>query len=550
MTSILDLSRKVLFRKHVAPFAVLAMLIMADYEHAAANEPQDGPPENGVISGMTVRVLDSNGKPIGGAMFSVQVGPNRRVTRFSNSEGWVDLANLDVPGKPATLSHTGYQTKSFVSGSPGALVRLDADAEFLQKLPSSQWLELLPDGDLKREFIVNCASCHGLAFDRIMSNGRARDAGQWQAAITAMRGIDVYEVIPPDFDDDMYSRWLADHLSDEAISTLAPRVVGDADRLAEIEITEYSLPKDDSLPHDLVIGPSGQIWITAFLYDELWSLTPETSAIQRYSVDDRDDVNAQPRALEFDNSGQLWLVNGGSESVLRFNPLDGSYVELPVGMYAHSIDLAPDGSVWVNDYFAAQERLAVIDPTDNSVSVVQVPEAGRPATEGLPLPYGLQVDSRGRVYSTQLAANTLVQFDSRDRSSLLWTMPTENSGPRRPGLDQYDALWIPEFNTGHVTVFNSSDQTFDRIRFGSSSLGLYDIEINQVNDEVWATGSLDSSLIRYRPNTREILVVPLPTQPAYTRHIAVDESNGDIWTAYSSLPAAYPKVVRLRILKN
>jgi hypothetical protein len=43
--------------------------------------------------------------------------------------------------------------------------------------------------------------------------------------------------------------------------------------------------------------------------------------------------------------------------------------------------------------------------------------------------------------------------------------------------------------------------------------------------------------------------VPLPTEPAYTRHLAVDEATGEVWTAYSSLPAATPRVARLRFLK-
>jgi streptogramin lyase len=217
-------------------------------------------------------------------------------------------------------------------------------------------------------------------------------------------------------------------------------------------------------------------------------------------------------------------------------------------MYAHSIDLGPAGEVWVNDYFAAKERLAKVDPADDSVTIVPVPEAGRPASEGLPLPYGLQVDSLGRVYSTQLAANTLVRYDSRDGSADLWEMPAANSGPRRPGLDPENGLWIPEFNTGHIALFDPESEEFSRVKLGDPSTGLYDIEVNQANGDIWATGSLASTLIRYVPDTGEILTVPLPTEPAYTRHIAVDEETGDVWTAYSSLPPADPRVVRLRFL--
>jgi len=259
-------------------------------------------------------------------------------------------------------------------------------------------------------------------------------------------------------------------------------------------------------------------------------------------------VNAQPRALEFDDDGTLWVVNGGTEAVLRFDPSSGDYEEIPVGMYAHSLDIDPAGDIWVNDYFAAEERIARIAAEDSTVTTLAVPPARRPASEGLPLPYGLQVDRAGRLYSTQLAANTLVRYDTRSGEGTLFEMPAANSGPRRPGLDSADGLWIPEFNTGYLAYFDPDRERFERVRLGSSALGLYDVEVNQANNDIWTTGSLASTLIRYRHGDGSILSVPLPTEPAYTRHIAVDEATGDVWTAYSSLPAATPRVARLRFL--
>lgn len=520
----------------------LSLVVISD----GAVADQVSPPEE-AVQGATVTAPD--GQPLGGATISAQIDPLRRVTRFANTAGYVDLSGLVREDVPYTVSYPGFEDRVFSSASLSPHIQLEADTAFIETLPSEAWLGLLPEGSQKREFIVNCATCHELGYDRIMVQGRTRNTNEWLGAITAMRAMDAYEVIPPDFADEEYARWLAEHISDSAVTTLMPARVEAADALAAIEITEYTLPEKDSLPHDLVIGPDGRIWITAFFYDELWSLSPDTGEIERYSVDARSEVNAQPRALEFDDQGRLWLVNGGTESVLKFDVESGEYVELDVGMYAHSIDLGPTGRVWVNDYFAAEERLAVIDPDDQSVESVPVARSGRPPTEGLPLPYGLQVDSKERVYSTQLAANTLVRYDPRTKNSKLWQMPVENSGPRRPGLDSRDGLWIPEFNTGYITFFDPGNESFQRYRLGSSSTGLYDIEVNQANDDVWATGSLESTLIRYRPSSGEILKVPLPTEPAYTRHIAIDEETGTVWTAYSSLPAAKPRVARLRMLE-
>ncbi|MFK7828660.1 MAG: hypothetical protein AB8B57_02665 [Congregibacter sp.] len=535
---------------------LLAVLVAAPLITSCADKAADeaesygsaGPTEASARSLLTV--TDMDGSPLGGAMISVRVDENRRITRFTDASGRIDLSELPASDASLSISFPGKKLHQLRKSTPAGALALADDEEYRRHLPSNQWLELLPTEDpRKREFTVNCGTCHEVAHDRITVDGVPRTKDQWLAAIAMMRAMDAYEVIPPDFDDDAYSAWLAEHFDAEAIETLTPQIPSDLDQLSQIEITEYALPESGSLPHDLVTGPDGRIWITAFFYDELWALTPSSGAIERFPVDTRPDVNAQPRALEFNDEGILWLVNGGTESVLRFDPMTGAYREISVGMYAHSIDLGPAGEVWVNDYFAAQERVAKVDPVDDSVTLVPVPEARRPASEGLPLPYGLQVDSYGRVYSTQLAANTLVRYDSRDGSADLWEMPAENSGPRRPGLDPSDGLWIPEFNTGHIALFSPETQEFSRVKLGDPSTGLYDVEVNQANGDVWTTGSLASTLIRYVPATGEILTVPLPTEPAYTRHIAIDEDTGDVWTAYSSLPAAEPQVVRLRFLK-
>lgn len=536
-----------------ALFCALVLAGCPGHSHAEAATSRAGVAEGETaIPVHAIRVTDSAGNPLAGAMVSRPLDERRRITRFTDADGRLALAAMPAGAGMFRVRFPGLTERVVdvgdLSGAEG-VVALSVDDQFLRKLPSSEWLSLLPDGDRKREFIINCGTCHEIGHDRIMIDGRPRNEDEWLAAIAMMRAMDAYEVIPPDFDDAGYAAWLAENLSAERIAALRAVAPVDAQELASVEITEYALPIAGSLPHDLVTGPDGRIWITAFFFDELWALTPASGEIERFPVDNRDDVSAQPRALEFDSSGMLWLVNGGTESVLRFDPGTGRYDEIPVGMYAHSIDIGPDGDIWVNDYFAEKERVARISAKERSVVNIAVPSADRPAREGLPLPYGLQVDTRGRVYSTQLAANTLVRFDSRDGSGTLFEMPEANSGPRRPGLDNLDRLWIPEFNTGALALFDPGTEAFRRVQLGGSSTGLYDVEVNQHTNEIWATGSLASTLIRYRPETGGILTVPLPTEPAYTRHIAIDEASGDVWSAYSSLPAADPRVVRLRFLE-
>ncbi len=508
----------------------------------AAGAPAAGAPAEKSASKLSdLQIVDSRGNPVAGAMVTSTSSRGIETTRFTGADGRVDLR---FPKDPIRVHARGFRS---AKATAGATIALKRDPAFLEQLPSSQWLSLLPEGDRKQEFILNCGTCHELTHARVFYDGKPRGATEWRAAIAMMRAMDAFEVIPPDFDDETYADWLATHLTAESIDRLTPTPADAGDTLSGITITEYPLPIGDALPHDLVLGPDDRIWVTAFLYDEIWAVEPATGAVQRYPVDDDPDRNAQPRALKFDRQGYLWIVNGGAYSVLRLDPADGSYRSFDVGMYPHSLDIDSDGTVWVNDYFATSERIARVSNPDGEVRTIEVPPANRPASEGLPLPYGLQLDARGRLYSTQLAANTLVVYDTRSGKAGKHEMPFPNSGPRRPGLGPDQSLWIPEFNTGYITRFDPETAEFERFALGDSAMGAYDVEVDPSSGMVWVTGSLDSSLLRFDPSTADVLRIPLPTEPAYMRHLAVDPASGDVWTAYSSLPAAKPKLVRVTL---
>ncbi|MFT4560267.1 MAG: virginiamycin B lyase, partial [Gammaproteobacteria bacterium] len=312
-------------------------------------------------------------------------------------------------------------------------------------------------------------------------------------------------------------------------------------------ITEYPVPKTPSLPHDLAIGPDGRVWVTAFYNDVIWALDPASGETTPYPVNEKPEVMGQVRALSFDSDGMLWVLLGGTQSVVRLNPKDGAIETFAVGMYPHSIEVDSTGKLWFNDYISNQERIGSIDPVNGKLELFDMPSAGLTKEQGLPLLYGLQIDRDDIVWGTMLAANKIFRFNSKDKSAQLFDMPSPNSGPRRPGIAPDGSIWIPEFNTGTVTRFDPLSETFERHEFGLSSLGLYDVAVDQQSGHVWAAASLGSAMLRLDPKTGEQDVFPFPTEPGYPRHIAIDPNNGDVWTTLSSMPDAEPKIVRIEL---
>jgi len=495
------------------------------------------------------------GAPIAGLFITARAkGSTIDRTVYSASDGGFELGDMPHGQYTITLHHAQVQTATqevTFEGRPvlisfNALPSRDARAG----APSSAWLAALPDGAMKNEFLINCATCHELTQQRIMPLGQARDKEGWAAAIHMMKAIDVYAVIPPDFDTSQYASWIAQHWSSDSIKRLSLPEPLTSSHQNGVVITEYSVPDSTELPHDLVLGPDGRIWVTAFWNGEMWAMDPATGSFEIFPVNNEPQIQAQVRALEFDSQGALWMVNGGTQAVVRLDIHSKHYDTYKVYMYAHDLVIDSHGDIWINDYFSKPERMAKVAKSNGKVDVIKLPSANLSKAAGLPLPYGLQVDAEGRLWSTQLAANTLVRYDIKSGESKLYRMPNANSGPRRTAVGVDGRIWIPEFASGKLTSFDPATERFETIDLGNAESGPYDVAVDPVSGDVWVAESLSSALVRFDPRTKSVERYNLPTEPAYMRHLAVDPKTGDVWSAYSSLPTAVPKIVRLQRKKR
>jgi virginiamycin B lyase len=520
-------------------FGVLLHVMLPRMAFAAARAGQE----------VTGRVQDPSGTALAGVFVTAREGKSQReISVYTDAKGryalklpasgeWtlrVHHARLTAVEKPAP---TAGDSLDFAL-PPATDPRLGAT--------TAAWFAHVPDSPEKREFILNCASCHEISHGRIFKDGVLRDRAGWVAGITLMKALDAYSVIPPDFGTEQYADWLASQFTPARVAEVKAQAFADASLAQEgVVITEYAVPVASELPHDLVVGPDGRIWITAFWTNEIWAMTTDTGTFTHYAVNAEKDAVAQVRALEFDKQGKLWLVNGGTSAVVRLDPETRDFQTFKVGMYPHDIVLDSAGNAWVNDYFAKQERIARVAARDGKVTVIPLPSAPRPASEGVPLSYGLQVDAKDRLWSTQLAANTLIRYDIATGESKLYPMPEANSGPRRTAVGPDGRIWIPEFNTGFLACFDPATERFERFDTGLGASGVYDVAVDMRSGDVWLGAALASELIRFDIRTKRFTHYPLPTEPAYMRHLAVDPANGDVWTAYSSLPTAVPKIARL-----
>lgn len=467
-----------------------------------------------------------------------------KIGNFCLTKTGTDIASFKFTGRDNRV----YSIKTISTDGNKHTVVLDNPENKLQPPSSAVVMGLLPEGEAKRHFIRNCTSCHQISIEKAFNAGRARSVPEWQAIIDRMKSHDTYGTIPLYYSSELVATWLNKWFNSPSdISRTNSISVGDIEQLSRITITEYLIPIQMSNPHDITLAENGNLWITGFLNDLVWEMDPDTGKFKSYELDTNPSVIEEVRALDFDDNGRLWLVKGRTENIALLDPKTGDYSEFSVPMYAHSIKKDSDNNFWVNDYFGKAGRVARIDKDDQSITLYNFPPDPDSDKMGLPLTYGLIVDSKDIVWATQLAANKLVKVNPATGESKMFDMPVAASSPRRLTIDKQDQLWIPEYSTGHLTHFNPETEQFTRYAVAPDSAGLYSAKYNSVTNTVWMTAAMEDALYCFFLDTKKVLRIPLPTQPAFGRHLAIDPDNGDVWSSYSSYPPAAPKVVRIHI---
>ncbi len=409
---------------------------------------------------------------------------------------------------------------------------------------SSAWLSRLPDGEAKRKFILDCTGCH--QFDEKIARpaGTPRTEAQWAEAVTRMLGYagatTPFPVIAADRDAKATAAWLS--------KTLAPGEVADIAVAAttQADVREYLMPTAEDLPHDVVVEPSGDVVITGMFTHRLYRLTPESGAMAEIAIPVVESAN--PRAVDRDASGRTWVVLGQPRRLAAV-VADTQWRSWDVGMYPHSLAVAPDGKVWFNGHFTRDpELIGYVDPAGDKVSTYPVPPhptlAKRP---GGPIPYEIRAAPDGRIWLGELQGNRLVAFTPKTGKFQTFTMPTPHSGPRRFDMDAAGILWIPAYSANLLVRLDPSTGKFTEIPLPVKDALPYVVRVDPGDGSIWLGTAAADALLRYDPGSRRFDVFPLPATGALVRHLAVDPRHGAVWLAYGASPGIPARVARVMV---
>jgi streptogramin lyase len=412
---------------------------------------------------------------------------------------------------------------------------------------SAEWLALLPDGEEKRRFVLDCTGCHQFDAQNARPNGRVRTREEWQVVVARMlsyAGASTrFPVISAYRDAAATADWLTTQLRPEREP--GPRRSGNVRVVRTGAVTEFAMPEARDLPHDVAIDRAGQVIITGMMTDRMYVLDPTSGQMTGVEIP---VPRANPRAVEIDGSGSWWVVLGAPNQLAHYDPVPRRWRTFDVGMYAHSVALGPDSRAWVNGHFTrAPEIIASVDARSGEVRKYELPVHPTLASApGGPIPYEIRVAPDGRVWMSELQGNRLVALTPATGAATVHEMPTSFSGPRRFDVDARGVLWIPAYASNELVRFDPSSGVFRRFELPIKDALPYVVRIDHATGLAWIGTSAADAVLSFEPRNERFTVYELPSRGALVRHLAIDPRTRAVWAAYGASPGIPAKVARIR----
>ena len=425
-------------------------------------------------------------------------------------------------------------------------LKLSTAGDIASQLSNGEWLLSIPGTVQEKQQFLGCVSCHTLEpvfrsrhnaeeFARLVTR-----MSTWAPGSTRSR---------PQMRPDSIGRDIAtEELSGRAIrigeyaakvnlSTVSqwnyplkslPRPSGKG---TQVIMTEYDLPRPETLPHDAIVDQEGMVWYGDFGSQYLGKLDPETGETVEYPIPmTKPEVPGGNLDMNFDPQGNIFLGMMYQGVIMRFNRDTQTFDhwKSPVfdeGDDARTAMVTPtradvDGKVWVGAVEEYQVDLEsgewiAIDYT-KGVSPEYVEAASRIGS------YGVAVDSMNNFYGMQLGGDHVTRVDAKTMVSKPFRTPTPNSGPRRGHMDSQDRLWFAEFRGNRIGMFDTKAEEFREWEVPVAWTNPYDAVLDTAG-YAWTGGMTNDYVARVNTETDEVTMYLLPGTTNIRR---VDVDNG------------------------
>lgn len=303
------------------------------------------------------------------------------------------------------------------------------------------------------------------------------------------------------------------------IATLAMATM--ASGQATFDVRYYDVPKGGR-PHDVAPAPDGSVWYTAQRQGALGRLDPATGKTEHIPLGEA----SAPHGVIVGPDGAAWVTDGGLNAIVRVDPQTKAVKtwKLPQDRNSTNLNTAAfdnNGVLW----FTGQNGIyGQLNPQTGDMKVYDAPR-GRG-------PYGITTTPSGEVYYASLAGNHIARIDTNTGQATIIEPPTPGQGARRVWADSKSRVWVSEWNSGNVSVYDPATQKWHSWKLPGEKPRAYSIYVDD-NDSVWLTDFTANAIVRFDPKTEEFQRFPSDRSSANVRQML--GRKGEVWGAESGV---------------
>jgi len=285
------------------------------------------------------------------------------------------------------------------------------------------------------------------------------------------------------------------------------------------KVSYYELPKGDH-PHDVAPAPDGTVWYTGQRAGVLGRIDPKTGDIERTPL----GKGAAPHGVIVGPDGAAWVTDGGLNAIVRVDPetLAVKTWPLPKNRADANLNTAAfdgKGRIWFTGQTGIYGRL---DPASGDMQVWDAPRGAGP--------YGIAATPSGDIWFVSLVGSYLAKPDLETGAVEPIDPPSKGSGPRRVWSDSKGRLWVSEWNTGTVSVYDPQKKVWQTWPLPGDTPRAYAVFVDE-KDQVWVSDFPGNAIVRFDPETADFVSYVSDREHADVRQML--GRPGELWGAES-----------------
>jgi len=565
----------------------MAALMLAASTRTAAQASASAQSSADRSAALTGLVSSQAEGPMEGVVVSAtRTGSTMTVSVMSDAQGrYAFPAHRLEPGAYSIhIRATGYDLESpsavdVLSGRTSQLdLKLRKTQDLAAQLTNGEWFLSWPGTTEMKNGLLNCTQCHTL--ERVARS--THTAEQWVAVLQRMgryaqgstperpqlrphehgggnnnpimqQSMSGREGEDPVMKDRVgaAAKYLATiNLSDGRTTWTYPlktyaRPTGKATRVV---VTEYGLPRKETLPHDAAADSQGNVWYADFGTHMLGMLEPKTGKVTEYPLPITKPGAPQGSLdLVLDKQENIWMGTMYQGSLAKFDRKTKTFQtwgspdfkdrdEARIAMVM-PINGDVDGQVWIggDNEYQVDVKTGEWKTVDYGVGVQDKALVKELSS------YGVASDSKNNFYGMNLNGTYIIKIDGRTKKVTPYPTPTPNAGPRRGHMDAQDRLWFAEFRGNKIGMFDTKTEKFQEWSVPTPWTNVYDAIADKAGF-AWAGGMNNDRIVRVNTKTNEVIEYLLPRM-TNVRRVNVDNgSNPPVFWVGNNLGASLIKV--------